>query len=84
MTILRQHLAEFQVANSQCYCCSVDHRLPETGEKVACDREVIQACIACARERFELLAAEAVPRSPGSAAWRTSTTLFKQSWAAER
>lgn len=45
MTILRQHLAEFQAANSQCYCCSVNHRLPETGDKIACDREVIQACI---------------------------------------
>ncbi|CAE7821183.1 unnamed protein product [Symbiodinium sp. CCMP2592] len=45
MTILRQHLAEFQAANAQCYCCSVSHRLPETGERIACDREVIQACI---------------------------------------
>ncbi|CAK9018984.1 Uncharacterized protein SCF082_LOCUS14319 [Durusdinium trenchii] len=45
MTILRQHLAEFQVDKAQCYCCSVNHRLPETGEKIACDREVIQACI---------------------------------------
>jgi len=45
MTILRQHLAEFQAANAECYCCSVEHKLPETGERIACDREVIQACI---------------------------------------
>lgn len=45
MTILRQHLSQFQAKNASCYCCSVNHRLPETGEKVSCDREVIQACI---------------------------------------
>eukprot|EP00440_Ansanella_granifera_P042727 gb/GFBE01046324.1/.p1 GENE.gb/GFBE01046324.1/~~gb/GFBE01046324.1/.p1 ORF type:complete len:677 (+),score=111.66 gb/GFBE01046324.1/:1-2031(+) len=45
MNMLRKHLTEFQVANSQCYCCSVGHKLPETDEKIACDREVIQACI---------------------------------------
>lgn len=45
MTILREHLSEFQAKKASCYCCSVNHRLPETGEKIACDREVIQACI---------------------------------------
>ncbi|CAJ1344167.1 unnamed protein product [Effrenium voratum] len=45
MTILRQHLAEFQVANSHCYCCSVQHKMPETGERISCDRDIIQACI---------------------------------------
>eukprot|EP00931_Biecheleriopsis_adriatica_P002846 TRINITY_DN1039_c0_g1_i1.p1 TRINITY_DN1039_c0_g1~~TRINITY_DN1039_c0_g1_i1.p1 ORF type:complete len:757 (-),score=129.93 TRINITY_DN1039_c0_g1_i1:36-2306(-) len=45
MAILRENLSKFKVLNSECYCCAVSHKLPETGEKIACDREVIQACI---------------------------------------
>jgi len=45
MTILKQHLAEFGFTNARCYCCQVSHKVPETGDKISCDREVIQACI---------------------------------------
>jgi hypothetical protein len=45
MTTLRQQLNEFKVSNTQCFCCTVGHKDPDTGIKISCDREVIQACI---------------------------------------
>lgn len=38
-------LKEYMVAKANCYCCSIEHRDPETGTKISCDRQVIQACI---------------------------------------
>eukprot|EP00933_Yihiella_yeosuensis_P060405 TRINITY_DN6311_c0_g1_i1.p1 TRINITY_DN6311_c0_g1~~TRINITY_DN6311_c0_g1_i1.p1 ORF type:complete len:795 (+),score=105.05 TRINITY_DN6311_c0_g1_i1:82-2466(+) len=45
MTILKHHLKKFKVANTECFCCTACHKDRDTGAKINCDREVIQACI---------------------------------------
>ncbi|CAK9033469.1 Uncharacterized protein SCF082_LOCUS20496 [Durusdinium trenchii] len=38
---LPRQLQEFRVQDAECACCSKNHRHPETGETLACDREII-------------------------------------------
>lgn len=38
---LPQQMANFSVRHAQCFCCSNDHRHPQTGEVLPCDRELI-------------------------------------------
>lgn len=45
MQTLMDQLKEFTVARAECFCCSAEHKDPETGAKISCDREVIHACI---------------------------------------
>jgi len=42
---MSDHLQGYMVAQADCYCCSMQHQDPETGAKMSCDRQVIQACI---------------------------------------
>eukprot|EP00927_Polykrikos_kofoidii_P068527 TRINITY_DN6388_c0_g2_i5.p1 TRINITY_DN6388_c0_g2~~TRINITY_DN6388_c0_g2_i5.p1 ORF type:complete len:458 (-),score=34.14 TRINITY_DN6388_c0_g2_i5:30-1304(-) len=42
---LEAQLGEFSLCASNCYCCSVRHVHPDTGEGLLCDREVVQACV---------------------------------------
>ncbi|CAE6914949.1 unnamed protein product [Symbiodinium sp. CCMP2592] len=38
---LPQQLANFSVQRAQCFCCSNNHKHPQTGEAIPCDRELI-------------------------------------------
>merc|ERR1711974_278053 len=38
-------IAAFRCEQAQCFCCSVDHILPETGAKLDCDRTVVYGAI---------------------------------------
>eukprot|EP00439_Symbiodinium_sp_Y106_P023088 s6349_g2.t2 len=43
---LKAELAEFSAQNAQCFCCSNRHLNPITGEKLSCDRALVNASIA--------------------------------------
>ena len=38
---LSEQLSSFSIRDSQCFCCSVDHCMPDTGEEIPCDRRVV-------------------------------------------
>eukprot|EP00929_Paragymnodinium_shiwhaense_P038343 TRINITY_DN20268_c0_g2_i1.p1 TRINITY_DN20268_c0_g2~~TRINITY_DN20268_c0_g2_i1.p1 ORF type:complete len:370 (-),score=18.45 TRINITY_DN20268_c0_g2_i1:1396-2505(-) len=38
---LQQELENFRVQRSSCFCCSNDHRHPENGARLVCDRELV-------------------------------------------
>jgi len=38
---LPAQLAEFSVKDSECFCCQNEHRHPETGHHLPCDRQVV-------------------------------------------
>eukprot|EP00439_Symbiodinium_sp_Y106_P063824 s789_g9.t3 len=38
---VRQQLQKFQVQDTLCFCCSNDHKHPETGADIPCDRELV-------------------------------------------
>jgi len=38
---LPQQLSNFSITASECYCCSVHHVHPETGDEIPCDRRVV-------------------------------------------
>jgi len=38
-------LTEFSVRRAECFCCSVDHKGPDSSEDLFCDRELVEACI---------------------------------------
>ncbi len=38
---LPQQLSNFSITSSECYCCSVHHVHPETGDEIPCDRQVV-------------------------------------------
>eukprot|EP00438_Fugacium_kawagutii_P033590 Skav205240 [mRNA] locus=scaffold1794:277000:277818:- [translate_table: standard] len=38
---LSEELSRFSIRAAKCFCCSVDHCMPETGEEIPCDRRVI-------------------------------------------
>eukprot|EP00929_Paragymnodinium_shiwhaense_P093189 TRINITY_DN53315_c0_g5_i1.p1 TRINITY_DN53315_c0_g5~~TRINITY_DN53315_c0_g5_i1.p1 ORF type:complete len:645 (-),score=62.33 TRINITY_DN53315_c0_g5_i1:45-1979(-) len=38
---LRQVLESFSVQRASCFCCSNDHRHPDTGARLLCDREMV-------------------------------------------
>ena len=44
LDLIQSQLQNFQFADAQCYCCSVNHA-DSSGEKLACDREVMRRCV---------------------------------------
>jgi len=42
---LSDDFKHFRVANAGCFCCSNDHRCPQTGAELICDRQLIEECI---------------------------------------
>lgn len=38
---LEKHLTTFAIRESKCFCCSVDHVHPDTGNALPCDRQLI-------------------------------------------
>lgn len=38
---LPQQLHSFKIQDSKCTCCSLDHKDPQTGEPIACDRKLV-------------------------------------------
>ncbi|CAL1172213.1 unnamed protein product, partial [Cladocopium goreaui] len=38
---LPQQLHTFKIQDSKCTCCSIDHKDPQTGEPIACDRKLV-------------------------------------------
>ncbi|CAE7904983.1 Mal-A2 [Symbiodinium microadriaticum] len=38
---LEPQLKQFDVERSECFCCSNDHRHPDTGQKLRCDRRLV-------------------------------------------
>ncbi|CAJ1328104.1 unnamed protein product [Effrenium voratum] len=38
---LPRQLAEFRVQDCQCFCCTNNHKHPNTGEELPCDRELV-------------------------------------------
>ena len=43
---LKAELAVFSAQNAQCFCCSNRHLNPATGERLSCDRALVNASIA--------------------------------------
>jgi len=41
LTDLPRQLREFRVQDAKCFCCSNQHRHPDTGETLPCDRELM-------------------------------------------
>jgi len=39
--LLPQQLASFSMSKAQCFCCSNNHLVPQTGQHIECDRELI-------------------------------------------
>mmetsp|Transcript_35648 Transcript_35648/g.70503 ORF Transcript_35648/g.70503 Transcript_35648/m.70503 type:complete len:575 (+) Transcript_35648:75-1799(+) len=42
---LKTQMAEFSVLHAQCFCCTNNHRHPDTGQVLPCDRELVNASI---------------------------------------
>jgi len=42
---LKTQMAEFSVLRAQCFCCTNNHRHPDTGQVLPCDRELVNASI---------------------------------------
>eukprot|EP00929_Paragymnodinium_shiwhaense_P093184 TRINITY_DN53315_c0_g1_i1.p1 TRINITY_DN53315_c0_g1~~TRINITY_DN53315_c0_g1_i1.p1 ORF type:complete len:612 (+),score=78.81 TRINITY_DN53315_c0_g1_i1:95-1930(+) len=42
---LRQHLEQFAVQQTACFCCSNDHTHPQTGAPLPCDRKMVHHMI---------------------------------------
>ena len=38
---LKKQLDDFQIRASQCSCCEMEHRHPDTGEELLCDRKLV-------------------------------------------
>lgn len=38
---LPEQMSNFKLKDAQCFCCSVDHVHPETGEELPCDRKLV-------------------------------------------
>lgn len=38
---LSEQLSSFSIRDAECFCCSVGHRMPETGQQISCDRRVV-------------------------------------------
>jgi len=43
--VLNDDFTNFRVANAGCFCCSNNHRCPQTGVELICDRQLIEECI---------------------------------------
>lgn len=41
----QRQLQEFDISNTECHCCSVMHRDPETGKELMCQRQKVYATI---------------------------------------
>ena len=41
MAQLSENISTFSIRDAQCFCCSVGHCVPETGEEIPCDRRVV-------------------------------------------
>eukprot|EP00929_Paragymnodinium_shiwhaense_P072852 TRINITY_DN36996_c0_g1_i2.p1 TRINITY_DN36996_c0_g1~~TRINITY_DN36996_c0_g1_i2.p1 ORF type:complete len:546 (+),score=50.02 TRINITY_DN36996_c0_g1_i2:95-1639(+) len=39
--LVPQQVANFSIRHSQCFCCTNNHRHPETGERLMCDRKLV-------------------------------------------
>lgn len=42
---MRKQIESFKCDDAECFCCSVDHILPETGQPIDCDRQAIYIAI---------------------------------------
>lgn len=43
---LHSQLRNFRVQETECFCCSNKHRGPETGQRLACDRDLVYGVLA--------------------------------------
>jgi hypothetical protein len=41
LRVLPKQIADFSITNAHCFCCSVNHSMPGTGEQLPCDREIV-------------------------------------------
>ena len=41
MAELSEKVSSFRVRDAECFCCSVSHCMPATGEEIPCDRRVV-------------------------------------------
>jgi hypothetical protein len=42
---LEKQFKEFSIQKSQCFCCTSDHRHPDTGETLMCDRKFVYEAV---------------------------------------
>jgi hypothetical protein len=45
LSVLRGQLADFTMGDAECYCCTVGHVDQDTGARLPCDRELVNACV---------------------------------------
>eukprot|EP00927_Polykrikos_kofoidii_P087231 TRINITY_DN9996_c1_g2_i1.p1 TRINITY_DN9996_c1_g2~~TRINITY_DN9996_c1_g2_i1.p1 ORF type:complete len:565 (+),score=55.99 TRINITY_DN9996_c1_g2_i1:116-1810(+) len=43
----RDQLRKFRMEDSNCYCCTVGHVQRDTGARLSCDRDAVNACVDC-------------------------------------
>eukprot|EP00929_Paragymnodinium_shiwhaense_P103631 TRINITY_DN67257_c0_g1_i3.p1 TRINITY_DN67257_c0_g1~~TRINITY_DN67257_c0_g1_i3.p1 ORF type:complete len:467 (-),score=15.67 TRINITY_DN67257_c0_g1_i3:2-1375(-) len=41
LKMLQKQVQDFRIRDSKCFCCTNDHRNPDTGERMACDRKLV-------------------------------------------
>ena len=45
ISLLSEQLASFSIRQAQCFCCSNDHKHPETQAEIPCDRELVHSTL---------------------------------------
>eukprot|EP00747_Dinoflagellata_sp_TGD_P201667 gnl/TRDRNA2_/TRDRNA2_75143_c0_seq2.p1 gnl/TRDRNA2_/TRDRNA2_75143_c0~~gnl/TRDRNA2_/TRDRNA2_75143_c0_seq2.p1 ORF type:complete len:375 (-),score=39.89 gnl/TRDRNA2_/TRDRNA2_75143_c0_seq2:58-1014(-) len=45
LALLAEQVGDFSVQKAECFCCTVNHRNPETKKKLLCDRKIVESCI---------------------------------------
>ena len=83
---LQQQMAEFNIRQSECSCCSLDHTDPDTGQEMLCDRRLVFATLARwystpGDPRRSYSVVEAPGQLPGDS---SLMSLPKAAWAACR
>ena len=43
--VLEEQFKQFSIQKSQCFCCTSDHRHPDTGETLMCDRKFVYEAV---------------------------------------
>jgi len=45
LVLLEEQLANFSIKQTKCYCCTHDHKNPDNGEVIPCDRKLVYATL---------------------------------------